>query len=427
MQFRTSIPMTSLFIISIFLFPNTLTAQVSKADQIDEVVTTFSSGGYFSGVVLASEDGRMIYEKAFGLANADFDIPNRPDTVFGIASITKPMTDVILARLVEKKKIAPEDKLSKFLPDFPDGDKITIEMLASHMSGIPHRVMPPEFEATAYTSAEMVRKIAEAKLDFEPGTKRSYSSAGYTVLTRALEIASGETYAQLLNDYVFTPAGMKDSQDFNSETIIKRRAQDYFLRPTGIVNAPQKDYSFLIGAGSVFGTASDLMKFGNALLDGKYDAAARKALVENEVFSSSGRTNGHRAYVEIDRGKRYGFVVVSNLSSGAFDLITKGLSEILTGKPLTAKGYKVPKLDTSTKMDLSEFEGIYKRPDGGQFDIVLKDGVLHSSDIGIYPVGKDCFFDYSFFGSVCFGRDDTGKVNTIVWKGTGFELKGQKQ
>ena len=130
--------------------------------------------------------------------------------------------------------------------------------------------MKPEEESLPYTSAEFVEKVKQATLDFEPGTQSSYSSAGYAVLARALEIASGKPYTQLLDEYVFTPAGMKDSVDFNGEKIMERRAQDYLLGSAGFINAPLKDYSFLVGAGSVFSTARDVYKFGEAVIDGKY-------------------------------------------------------------------------------------------------------------------------------------------------------------
>src|SRR5262249_47077131 len=147
-------------------------AQMDKARKIDEFIAPFAAANQFSGQVLAVENGSVIYEKAFGLANADYKISNQLNTRIGIASITKFMTLIILTRLAEGGKIALADKLSKYIPDFPQGDKITIEMLARHRSGIPHRVMPPEAESVAYSSAEFVEKVKQAKLAFEPGTSR---------------------------------------------------------------------------------------------------------------------------------------------------------------------------------------------------------------------------------------------------------------
>src|SRR5215204_5574642 len=225
---------TALFLLSLVLFSMSVFGQSSKTQAIDASVKPFSDANQFWGVVLAAQDGKIIYEKAFGLANADFKIANQTNTRFGIASITKPMTGVILTRLIEEKKIAAEDKLSKYIPDFPDGDKITIQMLRSHRSGILHRVMKPEEESLPYTSAEFVEKVKQAKLAFEPGSQRLYSSGGYAVLARVLEIASGKSYTQLLQEYVFNPAEMRASLDFNSENIIERRAQENMLDAKGI-------------------------------------------------------------------------------------------------------------------------------------------------------------------------------------------------
>jgi CubicO group peptidase (beta-lactamase class C family) len=110
-----------LFLLLIFVltaFSQFAFSQSDKAKKIDKYVTPFVSAGHFSGVILASENGKVIYEKAFGLANADYKIPNQLNTRIGIASITKPMTVVITNRLVESGKISLDDKLSKYIPIF---------------------------------------------------------------------------------------------------------------------------------------------------------------------------------------------------------------------------------------------------------------------------------------------------------------------
>lgn len=401
-------------------------AQTDKAKKIDQFITPFATNGQFSGVVLAAENGQVIYEKAFGVANADYKIPNQLNTRIGIASITKYMTSVILNRLIESNKIAVTDKLNKYIPDFPNGDKITIEMLARHRSGIPHRVMPSEAESLAYTSEEFVEKVKLAKLAFEPGTSRLYSSAGYAVLARALEIASGKTYAQLLEEYVFKPAGMTDSVDFEGDTIIERRAQDYYLSPNGLINVPLKNYSFLVGAGSVYATARDVYRFAEAVLDGKYGEGVKAALLGQTPFNGSGSTNGHRAYFEIARDKKYGFVILSN-SAGVFDLVSRGSLEILQGKEPTVKSFTIPKVIPNPNKNMTEFLGKYKRNDGVETEVVLRNGSLYSADIKLYPTRVDCFFEYRFFGDACFLRDDSGKIKEIKWKGHSFDFTWVKQ
>src|SRR6185295_13639229 len=366
----------ALCIIALWLTP-TAFAQTDKSKQLDDFITSFANQNEFAGVVLAAENGKVIYEKAFGLANADFKIKNQLNTRIGIASVTKHMTLVILTRLVEAKQIALADKLSKYIPDFPNGDKITIEMLARHRSGIPHRVMPPEAEAVAYSSAEFIEKVKQAKLLFEPGTSNLYSSAGYSTLARALELASGKSYGQLLQEYVFAPAGMTDSVNCEGDNVIERRAQDYFLSPEGLVNVPLKNYSFLNGAGSVFGTARDLYRFGEAVLDGKYGEGVKTSLVGETILSGSGSTNGHRAYYEVERNNKYAYVVLAN-SAGVFDLIQKGVQEILQGKEVTTKSFTIPKIIPNPNKNLSEFLGRYKQSNGSETTVELRNGFLYS-------------------------------------------------
>ena len=418
----------SCLILSVFsstALPQSDKAQTDKAKKIDELMAPFVLSQQFSGVVLASENGKVIYEKAFGVANADYKIPNQLNTRIGIASITKQMTNVVLNRLVEANKVALADKLSKYISDFPNGDKITIEMIARHRSGIPHRVMPPEAESIAYTAAEFVEKVKQAKLAFEPGTNRLYSSAGYAVLARVLEIASGKPFPQLLQEYVFTPVGMSDSVDFEGDTVIERRAQDYYLSPAGLVNVPLKNYSFLVGAGSVYSTARDVYKFAEAVLDGKYGEAS-KAMIGQENFAGSGSTNGHRSYFEIARDKKYGYVVLAN-SAGVFDMISEGVEEILQGKEPKIKSFTIPKFSSDPNKNLAEYLGHYKRTDGSETEIVIRNGFLYSSDIKLYPTRTDCFFEYRFFGDACFVRDATSKIKELKWKGHNFELTWVRQ
>lgn len=412
-------------ILSIFF--QTSFGQTDKAKKIDDFLKPFIETNQFAGEILASENGKVIYEKAFGLANADFKIPNQINTRIGIASITKLMTVVILTRLVESGKISMSDKLTKYIPDFPNGDKITIEMLARHRSGIKHRVMPPEQESIAYTSAEFIEKVKQSPLAFEPGTQSLYSSGGYAVLARCLEIASGKSYAQLLQEFVFNPAQMNDAVNFEGDAVIERRAQDYYVSPNGLINVPVKNYSFLVGAGSVYGSARDVYNFGEAVLDGKFGEGVKASLVSQNVVSGSGSTNGHRSYLEIASDKKYGYVVLANLG-GTFDMVSQGVKEILEGKEPSVKNFTLPKIIPNPNKDLNEFLGNYKRSDGnGDTNIVLKGDFLYSGDIKLYPTKTDCFFEYRFYGDVCFNRDDSGKIKDIKWKGSNFDLTWVKQ
>ena len=410
-----------------FLTAATGFAQPSDAEKIDAFITPFAQAGHFSGVVLVARDGKPVYEKAFGFANAELGVANTLDTRIGIASITKSMTSVILRKLLEERKLALTDKVSKFIPDFPVGDKISVDMLFRHRSGIPHRVMPPEMETVPYTSAEMVERIKLAKLEFEPGTANLYSSAGYTVLARILELASGKSYGELLNQYVFLPAGMKSSVDYDYGTVIPRRADDYLLDAGGAFNAPAKDYSFLVGAGSVLSTARDVHAFAMALVNGTYGDSVRAGYMRTNAYWSNGSTNGHRAEVRVNGEHRYSYALVANLNAGANDVILQALRDIMEGKPVPAPVVARPVITSRASTDLAQYLGVYEREGGSRFEASVKEQFLYAGDIKLLPTRPDCFFEFKYYGEVCFARDPARKITHITWASPGVTSTWVKQ
>ena len=132
-------------------------------------------------------------------------------------------------------------------------------MLARHRSGIPASRDAAGSRINRLHIGGVCREGETGKAGLRTGQRAVFTVPRVMrCLARVLEIASGKTYAQLLQEYVFTPAGMTDSVDFEGDAIIERRAQDYYLSPNGLVNVPLKNYSFLVGAGSVYGTARDV-------------------------------------------------------------------------------------------------------------------------------------------------------------------------
>jgi CubicO group peptidase (beta-lactamase class C family) len=427
-NFYMGIPKTGwcIGILLLILAPYFASAQTKQAEEIDAFVRPLVKVNQFSGVILALYKGKLIYEKAFGIAQAELDVPNRIDTRFCIASVTKPMTQAIAIRLIEEGKLGLQDKLSKWLPDFPNGEQITVEMLIQHRSGIPHRGTKEVEETLRYTAADMVEKARQVKLEFKPGEDEGYSSLGYSVLARVLELASGKNFSQLLQEYIFTPAGMKNSVDFNGEAIMPRRAQEYFLEPSGIVHAPLKDYSFLVGAGSVFSTAHDVLRFGESVIHGVYGARVRQALTDKGEFFSNGVTNGFRCYVIIDSQKDFGYVVISNLQSGANDLIVRNLPNILQEKavsPPQAPNFTITQISSER---LQEYVGKYKF-DNFTNTIVRDRNQLISGDHKIFPVGNDRFFRFADYATLTFIRNADGTIKELVWEGIGFKGTGVRQ
>jgi CubicO group peptidase (beta-lactamase class C family) len=411
--------MRSINTLAVILFvPILLLGQENPGASIDSFIKPFADAGHFSGVVLVKKEGKVVFEKAYGLADAENDVPNTKDSVFSIASITKPMTAVILAKYVEAEKIKLEDPLSKYIPDFPKGDKITIEMLARHKSGIPHRVTSPMEESVPSSPAEMVERAKKAKLEFEPGTGDLYSSTGYAVLARVLELVSGKSYSDLLDEFVFAPAGMNASHNFKSGEILKKKSEDYFLEGSEWVTTPLMDYSFLSGAGSVFSTASDVMLFASAVADGKFGEVISSNFVRNGVFSANGSTNGYRCNARVDQNRGFAFVVAANLGSGANDLIIRNLPDLIEGKKVDPAKVPSPKIDKNVKNELEDYVGTYKLGGSG-FDILIERDELFAGPFKLLPIGKDKFYSFWSYAEITFERGEDGKVNGLRWDGSG--------
>jgi CubicO group peptidase (beta-lactamase class C family) len=404
-----------------------VSAQSGKVNEIDNYIHPLVNAHQFSGVVIASYKGKIIYEKAFGNAVAEFNIPNQPYTHFCIASVTKPMTEIMALQLEDEGDIQLQDKISRWVPDFPNGEKITIEMLMNHTSGIPHRGTTEDQEATPYTSSDMLEKAKHVTLDFEPGTKESYSSLGYSVLARILELASGKSYEELLSKYVFRPAGITNSLNFKSDSIIPFYAHEYLLEPSKMIPAPLKDYSFLIGAGSVCSVASDVMKFAEALVNGKYGERVRNELTDSTGrFRDNGSTDGFRCFVMLDKKRGYGFVIISNLHSGANDLLVRDLPKILQDQPVPPPTVPAFHFQQLSSEKLSDYVGAYKFPNFTNH-IRLAGSQLISGDSKIYYIGNDQFFRIADYARLTFNRNDSGKIAGLKWESLTTTFMGVKQ
>ena len=192
--------------------------------RVDRYLEPYLEVGHLSATVLIARGEEVVYHQSFGLADREHAVPNGPRTRFCVGSVNKPMTIVILGRLLEQEKLALTDRLAKLLPGFPRGDEITVGNLLEHSAGIPHRVTGPLDEVRPQTPASMVELAAGKPLIFEPGADSVYSSAGFSVLARVLELAAGKPYAELLAEHVLLPAGMEDTSDAGTRAILERRA-----------------------------------------------------------------------------------------------------------------------------------------------------------------------------------------------------------
>ncbi len=392
------------------------TGSPSLEQRVDRYLQPYIDIGHLSGTLLIARNDDVLYEKSFGLANREHRVPNTPRTRFGIGSVNKPMTIVILARLLEAEKLALTDKLAKFLPEFPRADEISIDDLLNHSAGIPHRVTEPLDETRPQTPASMVELAARKELVFEPGSDSVYSSAGFSVLARVLELAGGKPYAELLAEHVLRPAGMEETSDAGTRAILERRASSYYFDTGGLLNAPPADVSYLVGAGSVFSTPRDLMALQRALLAGELGRRAREALVrESGNLGWNGLANGYRAFADYDAATGVSVVLASNLISGALDKIRSALPKIAAGEevpvpaPINAAAVNVdPEI-------LQSYQGAYELRPGRNLELRVVGGRVQMNDWLLIPTSETTLFSPQDYAEIEVVFDESGEVERLDW------------
>jgi CubicO group peptidase (beta-lactamase class C family) len=264
--------------------------------RIHQAIQRHIDAGEISGAVtLVARRGRVVHLEAHGLMDLESKRPMEKDAIFRIASMSKPVTGVAVMMMLEEGKLRLGDPVSKFLPEFKDAKvavpranstgfyvvpadrDLTIRDLLTHTNGlmtggIGSKAGPPR-PANGDTLATYVPRLAAAPLDFQPGTQWAYSGlAGPDILSRIVEIVSGQPYDQFLRARVFEPLGMKDTFFYPPDDRRPRMTTLYRKSPGGLEKAENQDgfslKTYFSGAGGLMSTAEDYLQFAQMLLNG---------------------------------------------------------------------------------------------------------------------------------------------------------------
>jgi CubicO group peptidase (beta-lactamase class C family) len=225
-------------------------------------------------VVLVAKNDSVIYEKAFGVANIELNVPMKPGMVFRLGSITKQYTAVSILQLVEQGKISLQDSIQKFIKDFPfKGHTITIENLLTHTSGIPdYEVLNfpiPTAIRIDFPAKQIIDSLSKLPLDFTPSTQFHYSNSNYFLLAYIIEQVSGKSYQDYLTENIFKPAGLSNTFYDSPENIIPNRVSGYAKFDGKYFNAGYISMSQVYGAGALVSNVEDMFKWHQALYNYK--------------------------------------------------------------------------------------------------------------------------------------------------------------
>ena len=251
--------------------------------------------GYVGLSIGIMKDGKVLLAKGYGKKSLKGDDVDA-DTLFGAGSVTKQFTCACIFLLAEDGKLSIEDKVAKYFPDLTRASDITLYDLMAHVSGYPD-YYPLDFVDSrmekATTLEKLIKEYAGGKLDFEPGTRWSYSNTGYIILGRIVEKVSGKAFDAFLNERVFQPVGLKHSA-FEPKEDHKNRATGYTSFALGepevaTLEAP----GWIHAAGGLFTTPSDLLRWDLALMENKLLKPESFKLMTTPRKLADGRTRNY--------------------------------------------------------------------------------------------------------------------------------------
>jgi CubicO group peptidase (beta-lactamase class C family) len=209
-----------------------------------------------------------VYQKAIGKANLELGDDLSPGNVFQLGSMTKQFTAVAVLMLEQEGKLKVEEPILKYIPDYPNGNKITIHHLLTHTSGIKDFTKMkalPDIAQKEMTPKLMVDFFKNEPTDFAPGEKFEYNNSGYVLLGYLIEIISGERYEDFIKKHIFDKVGMSQSYYASDRKIIEKRAYGYHKKESGYVNKTMISFSVPFSSGSLMSASGDMLKWQNAL------------------------------------------------------------------------------------------------------------------------------------------------------------------
>ncbi|MEM6264939.1 MAG: serine hydrolase domain-containing protein [Bacteroidota bacterium] len=276
----------------------------SISQKLDAYLDAHVANNQFNGNVLISKGDSVVYFRSLGMADRAFGIPNDDSTKFLIGSITKPFTAYGILLLAQQGKLSLKDRLSTYFPDFPHADRITIEQLLTHRSGLTDYHAFPDWKAKSkgdITPQQTLDQVAEKPLIFEPGSKFSYTNTGYIFLGLIIEQVSGRSFEAFMQQEVIIPLGLKYTGVASNEQVIPHLAEGYTTNPRETQKADYINYRQPYASGNMYSTPWDLWKFTQAVMNHTLlPSETTERIFNNSVY---GYGWGIRTF---DRVKAYG-------------------------------------------------------------------------------------------------------------------------
>jgi CubicO group peptidase (beta-lactamase class C family) len=432
---------------------------------VDSLFTNLFKGDSPGAAVLVARDGKVLFEKGYGFADLAHDVPVTPETRFRIGSITKQFTAAAILKLQEEGRLSVHDKLSRFIPDYPRGDEVTVHHLLTHTSGIHSYTSKPgfiEFVTIGAEPEEHIKTFKNDPYDFDPGERWSYNNSGYFLLGYIIQKVTGKSYGDYLRETFFEPLGMRDSGVHEVTAIIEHEATGYTYDGGQFRKALNWDMSKAGGAGALYSTVRDLHRWNEAIFSHKVLSAATLATAFTPVrvkadnpsepketgygygwgiqnrrglreIAHSGGLNGFVSHLSRIPAEDFSVAVLVNCAPNppgtdpgelAQQIIEFHLHDKLKAREIPKEAGNIPAaaLDAVTgRYDYGTATLIVTR-EGDALFAQLSGQPRHQ----IYPKSETEFFWKVAEAEISFIRDEAGKVTKAVHRQGGMTLHAPK-
>ncbi len=286
----------------------------SVAARIDALALQYQAEGRVAGLSVAVlYEGQTVIARGYGVANLETGEPVTDTTLFAVGSVTKQFATVSALLLVEAGKLSLDDRVSKWYPMLTRAGDIRIRDLVAHVSGYPD-YYPLDFVdrrmAAPATTESIIRRYATGPLDFEPGTRWSYSNTGFLILGRIIERVSGMPFGHFLETRIFRPLGMRHTR-FEPDPKSPGVARGYNSWALGPLEPATPEAGGWTGAaGGIYATAADIARWDLALMTGKVVSAESWRFLTTPRRLADGRNTGYSGGLDV--GQRNGWLTLSH-------------------------------------------------------------------------------------------------------------------
>ncbi|MEJ0051450.1 MAG: serine hydrolase domain-containing protein [Methylovirgula sp.] len=419
------------------------------AESAAKIIAPFVEADLFAGSILVAQNGAPRLRQGFGLANREWNVPHSVTGKFRLGSLTKQFTATAILQLMERGRLALDDKVARHFPNAPAAwADVCLFHLLTHASGIPSYTSLPHFFAQDgrrdHSPRELIALTETMPLDFPPGSAFKYNNGGYVILGHVIEHLTGRSYEAYVRENILEPLGLRNTGYEHVEAIIPERVPGYRLRNGQIENAGFLAMSVPHAAGAIYSTLDDLLAWQRALVAAKPFSPASAAL----MFKDHGHGYGFGWGIQSQFGRRQfvhagginGFSVVVSFYPDD-DLFIAILANIQAApvqkiaRDLAALHFGVTEPMPSLVLDaalLADYVGTYRLASGRTLRI-MQEGARLFAETGDYAQQELVATDDQTFAArlvdwhLRFAADGVEQAQSVVLVRDGMEMSGTRE